>query len=122
MTTTIGIDVGSGAIKSVLFRHEDGKPQWLARRCERIRRRDPMTLAREGFEGVLADAGLDEDDIDYTVAWILLTYLGVLGIHRFYQGKWISGVVYLLTGGLLGIGVIYDFWTLNDQVSEANAA
>ncbi len=60
--------------------------------------------------------------IDYTVAWVLLTYLGVLGIHRFYQGKWISGVVYLLTGGLLGVGVIYDFWTLNDQVSEANAA
>jgi len=60
--------------------------------------------------------------IDYTVAWVLLTYLGVLGIHRFYQGKWISGVIYLLTGGLLGIGVIYDFWTLNDQVSEANAA
>jgi activator of 2-hydroxyglutaryl-CoA dehydratase len=58
MIHTIGIDVGSGAVKSVLFRHAEGRPQWLAKRCERIRSRDPMTLAREGFDGVLADAGL----------------------------------------------------------------
>ena len=66
MTHTIGIDIGSGAVKSVLFRHADGAPQWLARRCERIRSRDPMTLARQGYEGVLADAGLTKADIDYT--------------------------------------------------------
>ena len=65
MIHTIGIDIGSGAVKSVLFRHDDATPQWLARRCERIRSRDPMTLARQGFDGVLADAGLDEGDIEY---------------------------------------------------------
>ena len=53
MIHTIGIDIGSGAIKSVLFRHEgNGRPEWLAKRCERIRSRDPMTLARQGYEGV----------------------------------------------------------------------
>ena len=57
---------------------------------------------------------------DYTVAWILLTFLGVFGIHRFYLGKWGTGILYLLTLGLLGIGIIYDFWTLNSQVSERN--
>jgi benzoyl-CoA reductase subunit D len=67
MIHTIGIDIGSGAVKSVLFRHaDDGTPEWLAKRCERIRSRDPMTLARQGYEGVLADAGLAERDIDYT--------------------------------------------------------
>ena len=66
MTLTIGIDIGSGAVKTVLFRsQEDGRPEWLAKRCERIRRRDPMTLAREGYEGVLADAGLSAGDMDY---------------------------------------------------------
>jgi benzoyl-CoA reductase subunit D len=66
MTTTIGIDIGSGAVKSVLFRiGEDGKPAWLAKRCERIRRRDPMTLAQEGRDGVLADAGAAGADVDY---------------------------------------------------------
>ena len=62
---TIGIDIGSGAVKTVLFHHDGDRPEWLARRCERIRRRDPMTLAQEGYEGVLADSGLDRDDIDY---------------------------------------------------------
>ena len=65
MIHTIGIDIGSGAVKSVLFRHGDGGPQWLAKRCERIRSRDPMTLARQGFDDVLADAGLAPDDIAY---------------------------------------------------------
>jgi benzoyl-CoA reductase subunit D len=65
MIHTIGIDIGSGAVKSVLFRHGEAGPEWLARRCERIRSRDPMTLARQGFDGVLADAGLDEADIAY---------------------------------------------------------
>ena len=66
MTITIGIDIGSGAVKSVVFRTGTGQPEWLARRCERIRRRDPMTLAQEGYDGVLADAGLLPADIDYT--------------------------------------------------------
>ena len=65
MTTTIGIDIGSGAVKSVLFRVENGQNRWLAKRCERIRRRDPMTLAQEGRDGVLADAGLTIADVDY---------------------------------------------------------
>lgn len=58
---------------------------------------------------------------DYTVAWLLLTFLGVFGIHRFYLGKWITGVLYLFTGGLFLIGLLYDFWTLNGQVDELNA-
>jgi benzoyl-CoA reductase subunit D len=67
MTYTIGIDIGSGAVKTVLFRSPyNGRPEWLARRCERIRRRDPMTLAREGYDGVLADAGVDAGDVAYT--------------------------------------------------------
>ena len=59
---------------------------------------------------------------DYTLAWLLLTFLGVFGAHRFYLGKWVTGLLYLLTGGLLLIGILYDFWTLNQQVSEVNNA
>ncbi len=59
--------------------------------------------------------------IDYSVAWILLTFLGYLGIHRFYMGKWITGFIYLCTGGLFLVGYIYDYWTLNDQITELNA-
>ncbi len=59
---------------------------------------------------------------DYSVAWLLLTFLGPFGLHRFYLGKWGTGLLYLLTCGLLGIGVIYDFLTLNSQISERNQA
>lgn len=57
---------------------------------------------------------------DYNLSWILLTFLGVFGVHRFYQQKWLSGLLYLLTGGVFLLGVIYDYWTLNDQLSQLN--
>jgi TM2 domain-containing membrane protein YozV len=59
--------------------------------------------------------------LDYTVAWVLLTFLGLFGIHRFYMGKWFTGLIYLVSGGIFGLGYLYDLWTLNDQVSLINA-
>ena len=58
--------------------------------------------------------------LNYNVAWILLAFLGVFGIHRFYMGKWFTGLVFLLTGGLFGVGYLYDLWTLNGQVDNVN--
>ncbi len=59
-------------------------------------------------------------DKDYNVTWILLTFLGVFGIHRFYIGKWVTGIIWLLTGGLFLVGYLYDYWTLNEQIDEVN--
>ena len=58
--------------------------------------------------------------INYDLSWILLTFLGWLGIHRFYMGKIFTGILYLLSAGLLGVGILWDFLTLNEQISEVN--
>jgi len=67
-----------------------------------------------------ADLRFTAGPIDYSGAWLLLTFLGIFGIHRMYMGKWFTGILYLLTGGLLGFGYLYDFWTLNDQITILN--
>ncbi len=67
-----------------------------------------------------ADLRYTSGPYDYTVAWILLTFTGLLGLHRFYIGKWGTGLLYLLSGGLFGLGVVYDFLTLNSQIDAAN--
>ena len=67
-----------------------------------------------------ADLRFTAGPIDYSVAWLLLTFLGFFGIHRMYMGKWFTGILYLITGGLLGLGYLYDFWTLNDQITILN--
>jgi len=54
--------------------------------------------------------------VDYDVSWLLLTFLGVFGVHRFYMGKWLSGLLYLCTGGVFLLGVLWDYWTLNRQI------
>ena len=58
--------------------------------------------------------------VDYDLAWLLLVFLGIFGVHRMYLGKWISGIIYLFTGGLFGLGYIYDLWTLNEQITIIN--
>jgi benzoyl-CoA reductase subunit D len=65
MTVSIGIDVGSGVIKTALFRVEDGKTEWLARWDARIRQRDSFSLIEESVASVLRKAGLARDGVDY---------------------------------------------------------
>lgn len=67
-----------------------------------------------------ADRRFAAGSTDYSVAWILLTFLGALGIHRIYMGKWVTGIIYFFSGGLFLIGWVYDFCTLNTQISELN--
>jgi len=65
MTLAAGIDLGTGAVKTVIFDVTDGETKWLARASHRIRRRDPLVLARQSFDDMLSELGLEEDAIDY---------------------------------------------------------
>lgn len=67
-----------------------------------------------------ADRKFAAGKVDYSAAWLLQTFLGYLGLHRIYMGKWVTGILYFFTAGLVGIGWIYDFCTLNRQIDEIN--
>lgn len=53
-------------------------------------------------------------------AYALLFFLGIVGAHRFYTGRVGTGVLYLFTLGLLGIGVLVDVFTLAGKTDEHN--
>jgi TM2 domain-containing membrane protein YozV len=57
---------------------------------------------------------------NYSSAWLLLLALGPFGAHRFYMGRWKTGLLYACTFGLAGIGIVYDLCTLNEMLSVEN--
>ena len=67
-----------------------------------------------------ADIRYASGDKNYNVSWILLTFLGIFGAHRFYLGKWLTGLLWFFTAGLFLIGYLYDYWTLNEQIDDVN--
>ena len=46
------------------------------------------------------------------VALLLCLFLGWIGAHRFYEGKFFTGIIWAITGGLSGVGVFIDFLIL----------
>jgi len=57
---------------------------------------------------------------DKGVAYLLWLFLGFLGIHRFYTGNIISGIIWFFTGGLFGIGWFFDLFLTSGLVDAAN--
>ena len=47
--------------------------------------------------------------------------VGIFGAHRFYMGKIPTAILWLLSGGLFGVGYVYDTLTLNEQLDELNS-
>ncbi len=65
---TAGIDIGSGCVKSVLFKVDGERVEWLARETARIRNRDPFQLADEAFGHMLKNSGVDRDQVAYVAS------------------------------------------------------
>ncbi|MDJ0632191.1 MAG: TM2 domain-containing protein [Xenococcaceae cyanobacterium MO_188.B29] len=61
-------------------------------------------------------------ELNKGIAYLLwaLACLGCFGIHRFYLGKYVSGVIYLCTFGLFGLGQLIDLFLISSMVEERN--
>ena len=42
------------------------------------------------------------------IVFLMSVFFGVIGAHKFYEGRILLGIVYIFTGGICGIGVIID--------------
>ena len=60
-------------------------------------------------------------DVGVAYLMMLFTLVGICGVQHFYLGEIGRGLVWLLTFGLLGIGVIVDLFTLPAQTRRVNA-
>ncbi|MBN2800485.1 MAG: TM2 domain-containing protein [Deltaproteobacteria bacterium] len=63
-----------------------------------------------------------DQDQQVLIAYALMlpAFLGVFGLHRFYAGRWISGLIWLATGGLCGVGQIIDIFFVPRMIEDKN--
>jgi TM2 domain-containing membrane protein YozV len=54
------------------------------------------------------------------IAYLLWFFFGFIGAHKFYLGKIGWGIVYICTGGLFLVGLLFDLFTLPAQVRRYN--
>ncbi len=54
------------------------------------------------------------------ISYILWFFLGIFGVHRFFLGRWVTGIIWLLTGGVFGIGWIIDIFLIPGMVKASD--
>ncbi len=109
MLLTAGIDIGTGAVKTALFKSEGEETDWLARRVERIRRRDPLELAQSAYEEMLAEAGVGADEVAYVATTGEGENLAFRTGHFYSMTTHARGGVYLSPGvqAVLDVGALH---------------
>lgn len=62
--------------------------------------------------------GMYKSSVGYAL-WCLF-FVGLGGVHRIYLGKYGTGILWLLTAGLFGIGQFVDLFRMRALVRDAN--
>ncbi len=109
MIITAGIDVGTGAVKAVLYENEADTHTCIAKRTERVRQRDPLKLARQIYDDLLADCRLTSGDVDYIATTGEAETLDFTTGHFYSMTTHARGGVHLKKGinAILDIGALH---------------
>jgi benzoyl-CoA reductase subunit D len=105
---TAGIDIGSGCVKAVLFKVTGDQTEWLAKETSRIRNRDPFQLADDAFQSMLAENGLQADQVAYVASTGDAENLSFATGHFYSMTTHGRGAVFLnpLARSVLDIGAL----------------
>ena len=106
---TAGVDVGSGAVKSVVLRQRADGAERLGASVQRIRRRDLRQVIDESFAEALAHAGVERQDLAYVAS------TGEGSLVDFRRGHFF-GMTTHARGGLFlepGAGAVLDVGALH---------
>jgi TM2 domain-containing membrane protein YozV len=65
---------------------------------------------------------LTRSERSIAISYVLLavSLMGICGLHRFYLGRPWSGLLWLVTGGLCGVGSVIDLVLIPRMVVDAN--
>lgn len=109
MTLAAGVDLGTGAVKVALFDVSDGKTKWLARNMSRIRQRDPLVLAKQGYDSTLEELDLDPERVDYVATTGDGEHIPFRTGHFYSMTTHARGAIYLCPGinAVIDIGALH---------------
>jgi len=109
MVFTAGIDVGTGAVKTVLYAVDGPSTRMISKRCDRVRQRDPLKLAAEAYDQSLEAAGLKRDDIAYCATTGEGESLGFQTGHFYSMTTHARGAIELdpATRAVLDVGALH---------------
>jgi len=90
-----------------------------AKKATPIKKEEPNNIEGKKTEEVIV-ISLDKRYVSKATYLILCFFFGLIGLHKFYSGKVLLGVLYLFTGGLFGIGALVDFIRIIFKDSDEN--
>ncbi len=61
-----------------------------------------------------------ERDVGMAYLLWLPGLFGVCGLHRFYSGRWVSGLIWFVTWGLCGVGQVVDLIFIPRMIEDHN--
>lgn len=99
-------------------RHILGQPQYNVTEFseEKIREADRIYAEQQKM---IAEV-IHDDNKSTGIELILCVFFGALGVHKFYRKKIGMGILYLLTFGLFGIGVVIDTIAILIRLIKSN--
>lgn len=96
MPLVAGIDVGTSAVKAVLFNTRNNNPKCLAKRTDTVRKKAPVLLAEDTFEALMKKAGLNPPDVAYIASTGDAEALSLATGHFFSMTSHSKGAIHLV--------------------------